>query len=226
MWTVDPGTKNNYINAVQQALTDAEYFDRFKHDPRYNSVVGMGCEWQREKFLELVENFDEFQEMDSLCFSPTLKDGVSVTTLRYVATAQDIVRNFDYTSALELGVGFGGLCHALHLIKDTPYTFVDLPDVVELAKTYLAAFHIYPEQKKHDLFISEFCLSELDDTEINAVYETYMVDSKYLYLVMNIFDRSRKNRVIDMIKADFHVEIKPELVKSEWENWVLLGSRK
>lgn len=246
MWLASDNIAQNYSLAVDNALNDEFAFSTFKSTPSYNAVVGMSTLWQAERWYthfknsrpDIVDNIKKYTANDSIG-SPQMyitDRGVSISpnTLRYVNTAVEIEEFFKFDrkiSVCELGVGYGGLCYIMNQHFDIEsYCLLDLPNVQRLATKYLNRLEInntytgYVEW--NDLFISEFCLSEFDDTGLYEFYEKYVVHSKNIYLHMNLHEETRKSRFLQTLGLDFHYEVCDEFPKTQWPNYVVKGTRK
>lgn len=246
MWLAPDYIAKNYSSSVDEAINNEYSFLNFKSNPSYNSIVGMSLHWQGEFWYEyiktnrkdILENLRKYSLNDSIGNPILLKteEGISISpnTLRYINTAIEIEDFFKFDKKInvsELGVGYGGLCYVMNCHFDiSNYGLIDLPNVQDLTLKYLDRLNTKNVQKgfieDNDLFISEFCLSEFDDKEIYEFYEKYVINSKNIYLHMNLHEEDRKNRFLDRLKSDFNFEIFDEFPKTQWPNYVIKGSIK
>lgn len=246
MWLANQNTQENYNLIVNDCLVNEASFNTFKSNNNYNSIVGMSEVWQGEFWIEdIINNNPEVLmkipkiSLNDRYGSPinwSYKNGIvlSANTARYVNSALQIIRHFKFKDSInvtELGVGYGGLCYIVNCLLDVKnYALIDMPNVQELAQKYLRNLNVTNTQKNkiedNDLFISEFCLSEFDDKDIYDFYNTYVVNSKYVFLQMNLDDKDRKSNFIKTIEKDFDIEIRDEVPKTRWDNYVILGVKK
>jgi putative sugar O-methyltransferase len=247
MWLADINIQNKYEIAVNEALTDYHKFKTFKNNPNYNCIVGMSQQWQAPFFYDFIKekNKNIFNKINSfikndLIGSPEIWnsiDGVSISpnTLRYIKTLVDLENafgNLDNFVIAELGVGYGGLSLIINTnskLKD--YVLCDLPQVQKLAQKYLSIFNIHATDDKNkydefDLFISEFCLSEFSDEQIDIFYEELILKSNRIYLTMNLHDEIRKEKFLNKIKKHFKINIFDEYPITRWPNYIITGNKK
>ena len=136
-------------------------------------------------------------------------------------------------SIIEFGGGYGGLCNIISKsVKLTDYTFVEIEAPLELAKkcfintdvnviTYLPEDAI-KEDKKYDLFISEYGFCELNDDGMDK-YICLLEKSNNAYLTMNLWDKNKKTKFKNKLNTIFDtVEEHPLYIGSEWGDYVLV----
>jgi len=154
-------------------------------------------------------------------------------TIRYIFSLCYIKEHFGNLDNMvigELGVGYGGLAFVIGTYyKPKSYHLFDLPDVQSLALKYLKKLDIpatdtFPDVPM-DLFISEFCLSEFDDTDIYLFYDKYIKNSKRIFLTMNLIDEVRKQKFIKRMNMDFDMEIYPETHGTNFPAYVIIGKK-
>jgi putative sugar O-methyltransferase len=247
MWLADSQISLNYTNAVRSASADERCFQTFKSNPHYTSVVGMSQPWQAQVWMENIKhNHPDFYEKLKI-FSENDKYGspqlwrsgdgfvISPNTLRFVNTLIEIESWFGFGNhpirIAELGVGYGGLSFILNSYYNVvSYSLLDLPEVYNLTDKYLKQLGVHTHTdsffENTDLFVSEWCLSEFDDDDILRFYEKYMVNSKNVYLQMNLHEETRKNRFLELMANDFEYCIRDEYPKTQWDNYVILGKNK
>lgn len=245
MWLAEKTGADNYSRVVDEALKNESIFNTFKIHDNYRCIVGLPNESQGQVWYEyikqyrqdLFEKLDIYKQNDKFGSPPlwTSNDGITIApgTLRYLYTVVDVQKHFNLPSPIkiaELGVGYGGLAFMfLNTLDVKEYCLLDLPNVQALAQKYLNALGM----KNHvteftgcDLFISEFCLSEFSDEGIDTFYQKYMLNSKYIYLFMNLHEEDRKERFLKKISVDFDLTVKPEFPESAWPNYMVIGTKK
>jgi hypothetical protein len=241
MWLAEKYVQEQYSGKCKDmAFT---WDNNFKNDIRYNTIVGMPSKEQGDIWFDFLKD-KVSQDIFKKCIkndiypSPAYSScdiygNVSASTLRYMYSAYDITCIFGKNLNIvgEIGVGFGGLCNVLSIFnKIEKYKFYDLPEVVSFATEYnkkLDNTNIVTEDKLiHDVLISEFCFSEFDDILMKEYYNNVILNSKNIYLLMNLHDIARKDKWIEIIKKDFDIIIKDEFPKSRWDNYVIYGSKK
>jgi len=159
---------------------------------------------------EWEENYSELGQVD---FKDPLENKIIRKTMRpweYEERAGLILNEFDIKdSILEIGCGYGGLANEILKKISVSYTVVDNKAMLAQTKKFLGDKVEYIEAKeikilqdrKFELFISHFCLSETP-----AKYREYILD----YIIRNC----QKISVID-----FHDEVKPTLtmIQNGWD---------
>lgn len=245
MWLASNDTQNRYITSVNNAINNDDDFKTFKSNNNYNCIVGMSENWQAPLFLDFIKNnnpliFNKINDfkINDFIGSPTMWKSpdnyeISPNTLRYIKTLVDLENNFgslNNFNIIELGVGYGGLaCIINSNFEIKNYVLVDLPIVQQLAQKYLSNLNIgstITKLDKYDLFISEFCLSEFDDESIYDFYDEFIIKSDRVYLTMNLHNEIRKDRFINKIKEDFNIMIIDEYPKTNWPNYIIIGTKK
>ena len=242
VWLIREDIKNNYINTVKQAINDDYTFSDFKNNLFYLSVVGMSDDKQAEIWLNKIRECpDIFSKLDvfsrnDIIGNPSLwtsSDGITISpnTLHYINTLREISESFEFEgpiNVLELGVGYGGLCYILsNFYNINSYCLVDLPDVQTFAAKYLSKLGVnnltFEPTMTTDLFISEYCLSEFDDTQMDTFYEQYIVESMYIYLLMNLHDKNRRELFLNKLSNHFCISVSDEFPKPNYPNFVVKG---
>lgn len=147
--------------------------------------------------------------LSELCYNNKIYF-ISPNTLRYIVTGLHILFRFGKpdVSILELGGGYGGQILILHIlakmvgINISNYTVIDFPEVLEFIKFYLSKFNIsvvtHPFvdgtiadlNREYDIFVSNYCLGELD-----FHLQKYYIDKIFpcvtdYYLIYNNFLRN------------------------------------
>ncbi|HHZ95634.1 MAG TPA: putative sugar O-methyltransferase, partial [Flavobacteriales bacterium] len=153
MWTCPQHKQRNYFNAVERGLSEEHYYQWFKEDINYKEIVGMGAAWQAESHYnyikehrpDILNEIGKYQQNDSLggpkLWSAPTGTQLSPNTLRYIYTTITIDNFFRFKKpikVIELGVGYGGLCHTMNQHYDIEeYKLVDVPCVEVFATKYL-----------------------------------------------------------------------------------------
>jgi len=159
---------------------------------------------------EWEENYSKLGQVD---FKNPLENEIIRKTMRpweYEERARLILNEFDIKdSILEIGCGYGGLANEILKKISVSYTVVDNELMLVQARKFLGDKVEYIEAKeiktlqnrKFELFISHFCLSETP-----AKYREYILE----YIIRNC----QKISVID-----FHDEVKPTLtmIQNGWD---------
>lgn len=210
-WNIDNSWSAAYINICNLAASDNKYFDTFKSNPSYNTILehvsyeqGLAYIDEIEKNNDIMSQIDKFKENDILG-GPILQDyshknigNISPSTLRYIKVLHDLnslfgsLNNFNIC---EIGGGYGGQCKIIDIFFDIEsYTIIDLEDVNKLSKIYLdrlgtkttIQYLKYPviENKKYDLVISNYAFSELP-IYVQDNYIPILKESKHGYITFN-----------------------------------------
>jgi putative sugar O-methyltransferase len=284
MWNVQGITVLNYLAAVDDCLIRNEAFGVFKSNAHYTSIVGMSSPSQAEEWVKRIREkeqvhrrIEQFKQND-IVGKPALFDSkeyglISPNTLRYINSLCDIHENFGNLNdkdIVEIGVGYGGLCHILSTFYElNSYRLVDLPNVVLLATKYLNQLGVdniviernteevnliwedegAKEELKlsitetvnknrrmvsvdlqppsFDLFISEFCLSEMDDEKIDNLYDQYIQFSKNIYIFSNLWDEDRKEKLLNKLCEKFDITLLNEFpIDPNHDNYIIMGKSK
>ena len=183
----------------------------FKQDPYYIPFVGNDI-----RPAKTVAAFDQavtlpYISQNDEIGNPILHNGKSAATLRFAKVVQDIKGS--YKSVIEIGGGYGGQCLVMKALKQVDYTIVDIPEALELSKAYLKANgvkcsfvsseNVIPSEC--DLLISDYCLSELDETGINFYLD--LIKFKLGYFTLN----TRFDIVINRLEKEYRVEVFDEI---------------
>lgn len=192
-WTAD---SEKYRKACLRAAND---LTNFKQDPDYFSHVGNDT-----RGADVVEAFDKvvylpYVSKNDKLGNPSLHNGKSAGTLRYMKVYQDI----KYTkpeSIVEIGGGYGGQCLVIkEFMPDIDYGIIDIEEACELQKAYLNANDVdgvlsisKPCIVTADLCIADYSLTEFDE-ELIRYYVTlvgaeqwYITGSQNIELVCSI----------------------------------------
>jgi len=246
MWLAAKSIADRYNDIVNECLVSDKSFSTFKSNSSYNQIVGMSNGWQGDVWLkdiltnhrEILPLLPKLLKNDELG-TPTdwvYEENISISpnTARYINSALQIIKHFKFDkpiNVVELGIGYGGLCYIFNcLIEVKTYGLIDLPNVQQFAKKYLnkldlANISLTPPED-NDLFISEFCLSEFDDDDLYNFYNRYLLNSKHIFLQMNLHEENRKTKFLQRIQTDFDCIIRDEFPKTHWPNYTVLGTKK
>jgi len=218
-WT---GEGIGYLNVCKDAAKNEDSFCVFKSNVAYTTVLEH-CNYnqaaehldiiknQTPQLLDVLDRFsinDKYGSPDVALFDPVdfcyefTAGHFSPTTIQYVKVLSDLIANFSLESldglrVLEIGVGYGGQYTILsEYINFDSYTFVDLPEVIDLTKTYLGKLgkknektkfikhsdNVISELGDYDLVISNFAFSELyKDLQTKYIDKFKQIQRGYLH---------------------------------------------
>lgn len=145
------------------------------------------------KYPQLIEFFEVFKENDKIGDPTTYNLGphvISPGTLRFIKVLGDITPLLIIKPKVdgayhiaEIGSGYGGQCAVIKAVfPNCYYDLIDIPESLAVAKSYLKGKDRVKffdcnniDHWGHDLVISDYCISELDqdgvDFYINAVIQ-------------------------------------------------------
>lgn len=200
----------------------------FKVDKDYVYWVG-----NDNRTASVVDAFDRVVDLpyvskNDRIGSPKLHNGKSAATLRFMKVIQEL-KHLPIKSIVEIGGGYGGQCLVAKEIIDVEYTIVDIPEALELSKAYLQANDVDARFISSDnvpslycdLMISDYCLSELDETGVD--FYLSKIKSKYIHIASNSIG-DRKDKFIARLRKQYHLTIVEENPKtSHHENIVIFG---
>jgi hypothetical protein len=115
---------------------------------------------------------------------------------------------------VEIGVGFGGLCYAMHVVFDIAnYSLVDLTGPYRLAKKWLNHFpetqNVTAGKPPFDITISEYAITELEFDDIIEYYNLYIKQSNGFLIRTNYHTAEDYDRFVDLLLQDFKIEVLP-----------------
>lgn len=168
----------------------------------------------------------------------------SPLTLRHINSYCEIKKEFggfENKNIIEIGSSYGGLCNIINILCNNEYnsyTLVDIPEVLELSKKFLKDLNVdmnklifttmsdleqkTNDNKKYDLLISEFTISEMNSEMVSFYFNNVAQYCKNAYLAMNIWDSVNKKIFKKALKKLFQaVYEKSEYPKGEWPNYLL-----
>ena len=169
----------DYTSVCKLAATTDEHFSNFKRNKEYNKILEHVSPPQGEAYYrhisspDILKNFDKFKVND-IFGGPNLSVydfGVfSPSTLRYVKVLDDL-ENFQLNDVniVEIGAGYGGQYTVMRqMFKPKKYTFVDLPDTLNLIKKYVGL-----------LKLDDIELEYLTYQDLNAPIHSHLLISNY-----------------------------------------------
>lgn len=215
--------------------------------PKTQNECEMYLKRFKTEYVALMQFRKQFQEND-IVGNPSKVDMpefglVSHDTLRHMNTLGELIKYFGQMNKfniVEIGGGYGGLCKTIScVVKYKEYTLIDLPEVQSLSQKYLKSFNSMKNMnvkylnsnrltdinlnRRYDLLISEFTLSEMNTKAISYYINTVLMRATNCYLVMNLWDEDAKKSFIDILKKLYRlVEEFPEYPKGEWPNYVIV----
>jgi putative sugar O-methyltransferase len=232
-----------YLEKAKLFAKDDEAFKNFRRDPDYTKVLEGGAYEVGQMCLDRMlskkqygritqELLKRFKEND-IYGNPVINNfgtlgNIGPCTIRYMGVAfdiQDLLGSYKAKKIVEVGVGFGAMCKIFSSLYDfEEYTLVDLPDVINLCKSYLSNFPEISNKIKYvscedfekvtwdkdiDLFISDSCIAECDITTELKYADKIMKNSKYAYITYNTLHlQSGKvnfERLMDNLKDTFYI---------------------
>lgn len=172
----------------KKAATDEYTFKHFKKDSTYAVVLehvtyNQGLEYLKriELFDNVVNALEKFKINDKLG-SPVVynfnEHGLfSPTTLRYVKILTDLSQlDLNDKHIAEIGAGYGGQYTVIRqMYKPKSYTFIDLPEVLQLIKKYVT-----------ELKLDDIPISYVDGKTLNSTVKSDLVLSNYAFSECNM----------------------------------------
>lgn len=212
-------SENNLYNVFcLKAAKDRDIFNTFKINPEYNEILEHLSPILGQQYYEIVMRHYpkaiskiEKIKINDIYGSPQLIDyyfgKYSATTLRYLKVAAELehcFNNIKDMNIIEIGGGYGGqalVSKEIHGYKS--WTIIDLPEAVELQKTYLSNFDSknincisYLEDysnEKYDLIISNYAFSECNrEVELDYI-EKLMSNNEKIYMTVNFIKTNDEN---------------------------------
>lgn len=222
---------SKYPEVCYAAATSDEAFKVFKSNSTYREILEHvsyeeGLRYQRhfEHNNIITDNLEKFK-INDIYGSPHTCDfnigKYSPTTLRYMSVLSDLTQlNLNNISIVEIGAGYGGQYSVLRqLYKPSKYTFIDLPEVLQLIKRYVNTLKLDDIDlsflsgsnvldQTFDLVISNYALSECTK-EIQDMYIKSIINkSKHGYIIYNNMEGYRHTEFIE--RCDRPVKIHRE----------------
>jgi len=247
-WTLPDISIKTYNDLLNDLLNDINLFSKFKSISDYQGIVGCDSYGKEaaellvaiiiKDYPELLNYIKKFQENDKFG-SPNIYDTImgkfSPNTLRYIVILGELAEQFgslDGKNIIEIGSAYGGQCFIIsQRYKFKSYTLTDIPQSIELSKQYLSLLEveniIYQdtnniEIKESDLVISNFALSELDETGRNFYFDNIISKTKNFYMITNIFNKIQCTQLLKKLELLFKVEfyLEPKLKKIGTGIWI------
>ena len=207
-WDVLPDDKFGYNDYCHLAATDDVEFGKFKQNKFYRTILEHvlyeeGMHYLNDTSDEVLSKLEAIKANDWLG-SPYTSEyskvgNISTTTLRYMKTATDILKDFDLNGKkiVEIGGGYGGQCFVLSNFFDfESYTILDLDGPAALQNRYLKTLQVDNARattlaeyvpKDIDMIISNYAFSELSKNLQNEYFDKVISRSKSGYFQVNPF---------------------------------------
>lgn len=204
----------SYTEICEKAAKDPETFSKFRSHPMILNVIDTVDKKLGEKYLRIVQRnspsylnrYDLIQNYEKTG-SPKLSSyfnfgRVNPTTLRYMKVTSDLKKQFgplDQLRIVEIGGGYGGLPTMISLFEGfKEYTIVDLPQVLELAKTFLTKMKVdhvnyvsnneIEKVSQCDLLVSNYAFSEIDQEEQLNYLNKLITKVPAGYMIINFLE--------------------------------------
>lgn len=208
----------------QACLRLADDLTDFKQDPDYIGYVGNDTRGAGVILaFDKVVNLPYVSENDKVG-SPTLHEGKSAGTLRFMKVVQDTLE-WDIKDIVEIGGGYGGQALVFNKLRPTKYTIIDIPEALKLAKAYLKDIKVKFISSENvpkietDLLISDYCISELNNKGVDFYLDR--IKAKYYYFTCNNMGES-KDYLVNRLKEFCDITVVPEEPKtSHHDNYVI-----
>lgn len=203
---------SGYLDVSFKASFDDSIFNSFKTNQNYTEILEHVTQYQGSQYLDMInnslilENIEKFKINDILgnpkkYHYPKIGES-SPTTLRYIKVLQDLMENFvlENSNIIEIGSGYGGQYVILRqLINPKKYSFVDLPQILPLVKTYVDKLGLTQNvefidsesnefEDEYDLVISNYAISECNLETQSKYLEKILKNSKHGYITHNQFN--------------------------------------
>jgi hypothetical protein len=247
-WLPQQEIGNAFLAECIKIAESPELFNTFKQNHIFRHVIGNDLLSKEtadilykniETDLSILDKISVYKTND-IYGSPNLYDypltgNISPGTLYFLNILQSLKNHFGDISnfdIVEIGSGYGGQAKIIldHSVKS--YSMIDVLPTLNLCKKYLSAFeyenvnfydsNVIPTNT-YDLVISNWCLSEFDETGILNYIESVIRYCNNGYFLMNIWD-SRKEFLLEKLKPYFNtIEEYPEYPKTHSNNnWLLV----
>jgi len=223
-----------YLNVCREAAQNGDNFNAFKSNSHYRCILEHCSYAQGKEHFEIIKNqtpellecLDKFSINDKygspICYEFSGRQ-FSPTTIQYMKVLSDLIKNFSVEKlnglrVLELGVGYGGQYVVLsEWLNFESYTFVDLPEVIDLTRAYLTKLgkvtdglqfikhsdNVINQLGEYDLVISNFAFSELTkDLQMKYIPEFNKIPAGYLHCNQMSDEQYNKDELCDLIEHD------------------------
>ena len=241
----------NFMKLCERAAQEEKIFSNFKNSPVYRGILEHANKIQGEEHYEIAlkqspelkNYFHKFKKNDSIG-NPIVENynfGIfSPTTLQYIKVLSDLLKEFGENklsniNILEIGGGYGGQsCIIRDYLNILNYTFVDLPEPLNLTKKYVNAYgylnnrfinhsdDIVEILKKgaYDLVISNYAFSELCKP-LQKEYISLFEDIKMGYLTCNQLSSQCFSKSEMLENIAFDVKTSPDIKAENPNNYIL-----
>jgi putative sugar O-methyltransferase len=239
---------NEFLQECENIVSDINIFNNFKQNVIFRQVIGNDVlsktisdvlynNIENDNFI--INNIHIYKTNDKYgnpILYEYLKTGViSPGTLYFLNILQSLKKHFKDISnfdIVEIGSGYGGQSKIILDSGIKSYSMIDVKQTLSLCKYYLELFNYkninfyFPEnikKKSYDLVISNWCLSEFDESGILYYIENVIQYCNNGFFLMNIWD-SRKEYLLEKLKPYFSdIQIYPEYPKTHQNNnWLLV----
>lgn len=245
-----------YVASLKRALSNDKFLRNFRRPYNYREILehvsyDLGVEYLNnvkrlepnrwQDLLQVNSRNDFFGNPILYNFAAAGK--FSPTTLRYISTALEMRNSIQLKktdSIAEIGIGYGGQAAVIeNLLQNKKYTFFDLPEAVQLSKTYLNRIgsklnpvvgDLNSVQDEFDVVISNYAFSELSRDLQESYLSKVLQKSKRGYMIMNSGRTDFSGRSAGKISAEELLSrlknscIEEEVPKTGPDNYVLIWS--
>jgi SAM-dependent methyltransferase len=255
-WIPENTIGNPFFIECDKIVSDDKLFEHFKQNRVFCQIVGNDIRsenisnllYEKIKKTPIINDIEKYKTND--LYGNPIKyyyndiGEISPGTLYFLDVLNDILEKFGDISKmniLEIGSGYGGQAKIILDYGCNQYTCLDVKEPLSLCEKYLKLFNysnaefistndidnIHFEDKKYDLVISNWCLSEFDTDGINFYIEKIIRYSKEGYFLMNIWDDGRKQFLVENMSKYFsQIEIESESVETHANKNFLLYVKK
>jgi len=239
----------NYLKFIDNILLNNNnvLFNDFKQNKDFCDIIG--CDNDRDAISlckTLINGIKQYKyelyDINKLKYNDTVGSPktidtefgqISPTTLRYILSSFEIVNNFENMNnknILEIGGGYGGQAVTLsNFINWKSYTFIDLPNVIELVKKYVNEFQLKNvffqtlndyQQQSFDLIISSYALTEFNINGFDFYMDNFIKNSNNIYIRSNVSDKNIKphmiKRLLEYFDINFITDISINAIDGIW----------
>lgn len=246
-----------YEKAVSRIIVDDRKFNRFRRIYDYREILehvdfDLGKRYLSiilKKNPKILANIDDFRKNDLIGKPRTYDFGdigrVSPTTLRYIATALEIIDKVGkskFANIVEIGGGYGGQASILQSLDSFErYYIYDLPEVQVLIQKFSSRREmkniLFPNfaddlNVEFDLVISNYAFSELPREIQNSYIEKVILKSRNGFMIMNSGYSNKTGRsdgkitISEMQAIIPDLEIFPEEPLTSPDNYLLIWRQK
>ncbi len=239
--------EQDYLDICKKAASNPSAFATFrKHRAIVRGIEGLSSHLGKACLQkipqDLKKRLPELQKYETIG-SPRLArydiGNYSPCTLRYVMVLGDLKKRFGPLNDMriaEIGGGFGGMCAVTSILESfASYSLIDLPCVLDLAKTFLDKLDVQnvsyirhdslDQAKNYDLIISNYAFSEIEakyqieylDRVIKNVPRGYMIIN-FTGKLFGIQSLKREELKAHLEKAGHNVMIDKEPVQTNARN--------